>query len=143
MGWVKGALLSVGMDKHVCLFALIRFWGGAVAERAGDGGTSVGNGSLTFRFSVSLKLLKKFFIFLYHRYNPCRRENILENRLEEPKLSHTFAVHKELRGYVCWSKSEKGIRCESGTIPVAVYLDFHSGSLCLLHSLPLAKAGKA
>ena len=39
------------------------------------------------------------------------------------KLSFTFAVHKELRGYVCWSKSEKGIRCESGTIPVAVYLD--------------------
>ena len=115
----------------------------AEAERAGDGGTSVGNGSLTFRFSVSLKFLKKFFIFLYHRYNPCRRENILENRLEKPKLSHTFAVHKELRGYVCWPKSEKGIRCESGTIPVAVYLDFHSGSLCLLHSLPLAKAGKA
>ena len=49
----------------------------AEAERAGDGGTSVGNGSLTFRFSVSLKFLKKFFIFLYHRYNPCRRENIL------------------------------------------------------------------
>ena len=65
------------------------------AERAGDGGTSVGNGSLTFRFSVSLKFLKKNFIFLYHRYNPCRRENILENRLEKPKLSHTFAVHKE------------------------------------------------
>ena len=23
----------------------------------------------------------------------------------------------------CWPKGEKGIRCESGTIPVAVYLD--------------------
>ena len=27
----------------------------------------------------------------------------------------------------CWPKSEKGIRCESGTIPVAVYLGFRSG----------------
>ena len=33
------------------------------ADRAGDGGTSVGNGSLTFRSSVSLKFLKKIFIF--------------------------------------------------------------------------------
>ena len=43
----------------------------------------------------------------------------------------------------CWPKSEKGIRCESGTIPVAVYLDSTSRSFGLLHSLPLAKAGKA
>ena len=55
------------------------------------------------------------------------------------KKSPTFAVHKELGSHICWSKGEKGIRCESGTIPVAVYLDFHSGSLCLLHSLPLVK----
>ena len=71
----------------------------AEADRAGDGGTSVGNGSLTFRFSVNLNFLKKIFIFLYHRYNSCRRENILENRLEESKLSHTFAVHKELKSH--------------------------------------------
>ena len=36
----------------------------------------------------------------------------------------------------CWPKGEKGIRCESGTIPVAVYLD-STKELCLLHSLPL------
>ena len=30
MGWVKDALPSVGMDKHVCLFALIRFSGGSL-----------------------------------------------------------------------------------------------------------------
>ena len=28
----------------------------------------------------------------------------------------------------CWPKGEKGIRCESGTIPVAVYLDFRHRS---------------
>ena len=55
------------------------------------------------------------------------------------KKSPTFAVHKELGSHICWPKGEKGIRCESGTIPVAVYLDFHLESLCLLHSLPLVK----
>ena len=39
------------------------------------------------------------------------------------KKSPTFAVHKELGSHICWSKGEKGIRCESGTIPVAVYLN--------------------
>lgn len=39
------------------------------------------------------------------------------------KKSPTFAVHKELGSHICWPKGEKGIRCESGTIPVAVYLN--------------------
>ena len=43
------------------------------------------------------------------------------------KKSPTFAVHKELGSHICWSKGEKGIRCESGTIPVAVYLDSIDG----------------
>ena len=59
------------------------------------------------------------------------------------KKSPTFAVHKELGSHICWPKSEKGIRCESGTIPVAVYSVSYLGSFGLLHSLPLAKAGKA
>ena len=53
------------------------------------------------------------------------------------KKSPTFAVHKELGSHICWPKGEKGIRCESGTIPVAVYLDSRQRSLCLLQSLPL------
>ena len=36
-------------------------------------------------------------------------------------------MHKEPRSHVCWLKGEKGIRCESGTIPVAVYLDSIQG----------------
>ena len=49
-------------------------------------------------------------------------------------------MHMELRCHVCWLKSEKGIRCESGTIPVAVYPDSFMKSFGLLHSLPLAKS---
>ena len=45
-------------------------------------------------------------------------------RLVNPKKRHTFATHKELEDHYP-VKSEKGIRCESGTIPVAVYPDFH------------------
>ena len=47
-------------------------------------------------------------------------------RLVNPKKRHTFATHKELEDHYP-VKSEKGIRCESGTIPVAVYPDFHLG----------------
>ena len=40
----------------------------------------------------------------------------------------------ELRSHICWQTSEKGIRCESGTIPVAVYPDSYIKSLvcCIL-----------
>ena len=33
MGWVKDALPSVGMDKNVCLFVLIRFSRGTLEQR--------------------------------------------------------------------------------------------------------------
>ena len=90
-----------------------------------------------------IRLFENPFKILYRRYNPNKEKKQSQNCFAKSKISHTFAVHMELRCHFCWLKSEKGIRCESGTIPVAVYLDFHSGSLCLLHSLPLAKAGKA
>ena len=80
---------------------------------------------------------------LYRRYNPNKEKKQSQNCFAKSKISHTFAVHMELRCHFCWLKSEKGIRCESGTIPVAVYLDFHSESLSLLHSLPLVNTGKA
>ena len=40
----------------------------------------------------------------------------------------------------CWPTSEKGLRCESGTMPVAVYPDSCMKSFGLVHSLPLAKS---
>ena len=49
-------------------------------------------------------------------------------------------MHKEPRSRVCRPKGEKGIRCESGTIPVAVYPDSFMKSFGLLQSLPLAKS---
>ena len=49
------------------------------------------------------------------------------------KIVHTFATHKEPRSCVCRPKGEKGIRCESGTIPVAVYLySIWSLACCIL-----------
>ena len=86
-----------------------------------------------------IRLFENPFKILYRRYNPNKEKKQSQNCFAKSKISHTFAVHMELRCHFCWLKSEKGIRCESGTIPVAVYLDFHLESLCLLHSLPLVK----
>ena len=33
MGWIKDAVPSVGMDKNVCLFVLIRFLRGTLEQR--------------------------------------------------------------------------------------------------------------
>ena len=90
-----------------------------------------------------IRLFENPFKILYRRYNPNKEKKQSQNCFAKSKISHTFAVHMELRCHFCWLKSEKGIRCESGTIPVAVYLDFHLESLSLLHSLPLVNTGKA
>ena len=78
-------------------------------------------------------------LFLYRRYNLYGQKNISKIVWRNQSFHIHLQCTRSSEATFGWPKSEKGIRCESGTIPVAVYLGSRSGSLCLLHSLPLVK----
>ena len=66
-------------------------------------------------------------------------KKLSKKSLVVPKISHTFAVHKELRSHIAGRR----VKRESGANPEQFLLLCISasvrGSLCLLHSLPLVK----